>query len=193
MENVSTLDETTILRRLSAVGYEYESLAALRTSGRRYRDAIPTLLCALASTNDIKLKIEIVRALSVPWAKPSATGPLVEEFRRATDEKDLRWIIGNALEVVWDDDHFSELVEIATDRRLGRAREMVVLGFRRSKRAEAGDVLIGLLDDPTVNGHAASALRRLKLPRARTYLEPLLTDKRAWVRKEAERALAALG
>ena len=176
------------------MGYEVESLADLRSSGLRYRDAIPILLSGLASADDPRVKGEIVRALSVPWAKAVATRPLLEEFKRVADETGmgLRWIIGNALEVVWDDDCFEDLVELARDPSFGRAREMVVLGLRKSKRPEAGDVLIELLDDPVVSGHAVSALRRLKLPQARAGLERMLGDKRAWVRKEAQRALAAL-
>ncbi len=75
----------------------------------------------------------------------------------------------------------------------GKAREMVVLGLARSKRTEAGDVLIGFLDDPVVSVHAVKALRKLKIQGARSGLEKMLGDDRAWVRREAQRALAALG
>jgi HEAT repeat protein len=69
---------------------------------------------------------------------------------------------------------------------------MVVLGLGRSKKPEVGGVLIELLDDPIVSGHAIKALRKLKVPEARPGLERMLDDDRAWVRKEAQRALAAL-
>lgn len=183
-----------VLRELAEVGYEFDSLADLRTSGSRYREAVPVLLSALGSVTDRKVKGEIVRALSVPWAKPAATRPLIEQFKEVEDESGLglRWTIGNALEVVWDDSLFDELVQLARAREFGRAREMVVLGMGRSKRAEAGRVLIELLEDPAVSGHAVKALRKLKVPDAQPGLERMLDDDRAWVRKEAQRALAAL-
>lgn len=188
-------DEGEVLRDLAAAGYEVESLADLRTSGLRYRDAIPVLLSALQRAADRKVKGEIVRALSVPWAKPAATGPLIEEFKQVEDETGmgLRWTVGNALEVLWDDARFDDLVALARDGTFGKAREMVVLGLGRSKKPEAGEVLIELLDDPVVSGHAVKALRKLKVPAARAGLERMLGDERAWVRKEAQRALAALG
>lgn len=187
--------EGEVLRELAVVGYEFESLADLRTSGVRYREAIPVLLSGLASGADRKVKGEIVRALTVPWAKPAATRTLTEQFREVEDETGmgLRWSIGNALEVVWDDSCFDDLVGLAQAVEFGKAREMVVLGLARSKRSEAGEVLIELLDDSVVNGHAVKALRKLKVPAAWAGLEQMLSDDRAWVRKEAQRALAALG
>lgn len=186
--------EDEILRDLALAGYEVESLADLRTSGVRYRDAIPVLLSGLQRSDDRKVKGEIVRALSVPWAKPVATGPLIEEFKHAEDETGmgLRWTVGNALEVLWDDSRFDELVALTRDESFGKAREMVTLGLGRSKKPEAAVVAIELLEDPVVSGHAVKALRKLKDPRARVGLERMLDDERAWVRKEAQRALAAI-
>lgn len=188
------LAESDLLRELAEAGYEVDSLADLRESGLRYREAVPILLLGLRRATDPRVRGEIVRTLSVPWAKPQATGPLIELFREVDDDTGLglRWTIGNALDVVWDDSFFEDLISLARDRRFGRAREMVVLGIRRSKRLGAADVLIELLDDPTVNGHAVSALRKLKVARARPGLERMLHDDRAWVRRDARRALDAL-
>jgi len=188
-------EEGPILAKLNEAGYEVGSLAELRHSGVRYRKAVPIMTAALSETTETKTLMELVRALSVPWAKPEATGSLVDLFRRVDDSTGLglRWAVGNALDVTWDDARFDDLVDLARDRSYGRAREMVVLGLARSKRPEAGGVLIELLDDADVNGHAVKALRKLKLPAARRGLERMLGDDRAWVRREAERALAALG
>lgn len=188
-------EEGPILASLREVGYEVGSLAELRHSGARYRKAIPILVAALPRVTEKKTLMEVVRALSVPWAKPAATRPLIELFRRVEDSTGLgvRWAVGNALDVAWNDDDFDELVDLARDRSYGRSREMIVLGLARSKRPEAGEVLVELLNDADVNGHAVKALRKLKLPAARSGLERMLDDDRAWVRKEAERALVALG
>jgi HEAT repeat protein len=189
--------EEAILAELAAAGYRVRSLAELRHSGARYRDVIPILLRWLPQVTDHKLKGEIVRALTVPWARPAATGLMIEEFRRADASVDptgtgLRWTIGNALEVLADDSSFDELAELARDRRYGKARQMVVLGLGRSKRPEAAEVLIGLAGDPEVDGHAVKALGRLRAPAARAVLETKCSDERAWVRREAKKALARL-
>jgi hypothetical protein len=189
-----TPGEGPILVCLSETGYDAGSLADLRYSGIRYRKAIPILIAFISETTDTKTLMEVVRALSVPWAKPQATGPLIDLFRRLDDQTEgsVRWAVGNALEVTWDDAYFDDLVGLAIDRSYGRDREMIALGLARSKRPEAADVLIGLLNDPDVNGHATKALRKLRVPAARAGLERMLGDNRTWVRKEAQRALTAL-
>lgn len=100
--------------------------------------------------------------------------------------------MGNALEVLADDSVFEELADLARDRAYGKARQMVVLGLGKSKRPEAVSVLLGLMDDDDVDGHAVKALGKLKAPAARGAFESKLDDKRAWVRQEARKALAKL-
>jgi hypothetical protein len=187
-------EEGPILRSLGEIGYDVGSLAELRHSGVRYRKAIPVLAAALPQVSETRTLMEVVRVLSVPWATPAATLPLIELFRSVEDDTGLgvRWAVGNALDVTWSDDYFDELVGLARDGAFGRSREMVVVGLGRSKKPEAGAVLIELLNDPVVSGHAVKALRKLRLPAARQGLERMLDDDRAWVRKEAQRALSAL-
>jgi hypothetical protein len=189
--------EEQVLRELGAVGFASRSLADLRHSGVRYREAIPVLLDWLPRVTNVKAKGEIVRALSVPWAKPVATEPLIDEFRRLDVSADptgtgLRWTIGNALEVLFADANFEAFTELARDERYGKARQMVVLGLGKSKRPEAVDVLLGFIGDPDVDGHAVKALGKLKAPESRPALESKLADSRAWVRSEARKALAKL-
>ncbi len=186
-----------LLEELAGVGYPVASVADLRSSGTRYRDAVPVLLRWLDRCEGSFEREEIVRALSVPWARDAALGPMIAAFRATprsgqADEL-LRWAIGNALEIMWDDSRFDDLVGLARDESFGKAREMVTLGLGRSRKPEAVSVAIELLDDPVVSGHAVKALRKLKDPRARSGLERMLDDDRAWVRREARRALAALG
>lgn len=186
-----------LLEDLASAGYPVESVADLRSSRTRYRAAVPVLLRWLDRSEDIFEREEIVRALSVPWAREEALDPLIKAFRASPlggkSEELLRWAIGNALEILWDDSRFDQLVELARDEVFGKAREMVVLGLGRSKKPEAVDMLIEFLDDPMVSGHAVKALRKLKAPQARDGLERMLDDDRAWVRKEAQSALTALG
>ncbi|MFF1531069.1 HEAT repeat domain-containing protein [Cellulomonas sp. NPDC058312] len=189
--------EEPILVDLAAVGFAVRSLADLRRPGVRYRDAIPVLVEWLGRASDPKVKGEIARALSVPWAKPVAVRPVIEEFRAVDVEVDptgtgVRWTMGNALEVLFDDAYFDAFVELAADKRYGKARQMVVLGLAKSKRPQVVDVLLGLVDDPDVDGHAVKALAKLRAPAARLAFESKLGDSRAWVRSEARKGLNRL-
>jgi HEAT repeat protein len=158
---------------------------------------VPVLLRWLPVVSDRQVKEDLVRALSVPWARPVAARPLIDEFERVDERVDptgtgLRWAIGNALSIVADDSVFDDLVRLVEDRTFGKARQMVVLGLGRSKRPEAVSVLIGLLDDEDVSGHAVKALAKLGVEEARPALERMVNDPRAWVRNEAKKALSRL-
>lgn len=186
-----------LLAELAEAGFPVGSLTELRTSGVRYRAAVPVLLRWLPAVSDRHVKEDLVRALSVPWARPVAARPLIEEFERVDERVDpagtgLRWAIGNALSIVADDSVFDDLVRLVEDRTFGRARQMVVVGLGQSKRPEAVGVLVGLLDDEDVSGHVVKALAKLGVEEARPALERMVSDPRAWVRNEARKALTRL-
>ena len=62
------------------------------------------LLKWLALVTDASAKESVVRALSVPWARPIAAAPLIAEFQQIADPTSgLKWTIGNALAVTADD------------------------------------------------------------------------------------------
>ena len=182
-----------VLEELRQAGFVVESLDQLRHSGAAYKGAIPVLLRWLPLVPNEDVKESIVRALSVPFAKPVAARPLIVEFLRAGESSSgLKWAIGNALEVVADESVLDDLCELALDRRHDIARQMIVLRLGKSKNPRVVDVLIQLLDDDQVSGHAVSALGRLRAQKARPHLERFLTDWRSWVRKKAAKALAKL-
>lgn len=186
-----------LLTELAEVGFPVGSLTDMRTSGLRYRAAVPVLLRWLPVVSDRQVKEDLVRALSVPWARPVAARPLIDEFECVDERVDpagtgLRWAIGNALSIVADDSVFDDLVRLVEDRTFGKARQMVVVGLGRSKRPEVVGVLIGLLDDDDVSGHAVKALAKLGVEEARPALERMVSDQRSWVRNEAKKALSRL-
>lgn len=82
---------SAVIRDLASVGYMVESLSDLRHSGARYREAVPVLLKWLSLVSDRLVKDEIVRALSVPWAKLVATRPMIDEFRPIAVSLVIRW------------------------------------------------------------------------------------------------------
>ena len=79
--------EEPVLVRLGKAGYDIGSLAELCVSGVRYRKAIPILVAALSEVTEKRALDWVVRALSVPWAKPQATGPLLELFRQSNEPR----------------------------------------------------------------------------------------------------------
>ena len=169
------------ISELQELGYPVVSLDTLRQSGSRYSSAIPILLKWLRTIPDLTLKESIVRTLSVPWAKPAAAKPLILEFRESPNSANsgLKWAIGNALEIVADDSVVDDLIELVHDRRHGKSREMLVCALGNMDDQRAVDVLIGLLDDEEVAGHAIMALGKLKAPKARARIEVFLHHPKA--------------
>jgi HEAT repeats len=190
-----------LLDDLRAVGVIVADVWDLVNTNRRYDAAIPVLMDWLEHA-DTRVPLEhrtklcegLVRALTVPAARPHAAPLLVKQFREARDPtgSGLRWATGNALAEVADDSMFDELAELARDRRYGRARQMIVWGFRRSRDPRAVPLLVELLDDDEVAAHAASALGPLKAASARPALERLVNHPKPLVRRNAKKALAKI-
>ena len=194
--------ERPILDELARAGIVTASLDDLRQSGLRYRAAIPILSAWLPRLqDDYQLAEQCVHALSVPWAGPEVTGPLLRMFKTlplptddpsAKDPSLLRWAIGSALEILMPPTHREELIALARDRRYGRSREMLVRGLRKFKQKDVLETLIELVDDEDVGGHAVNALRLWGTPGARSALESKVDDPKAWVRREARAGLAKI-
>lgn len=182
-----------LLAELADAGFKVESVGELFNRKLNYEKVIPVLMRWLPRISNSDVKQDIARALSVEWAKGSAA-LLIDEFRKAEDGNPLgvRWAIGNALAVVADDPVFDDLAELVQDPQYGRAREMlaVALGNMRNERATA--VLMDLLEDEELAGHAIMALGKLKAAVARPKIERFLDHPRAWVGKEARKALASI-
>jgi HEAT repeat protein len=188
----SNLASQPILRELQDAGYCIESLGELGSIGT-YKSAVPILLKWLPLVQDRGIKRSIVSALSVPWAKLAAIAPLLSAFREApADDPGTKWAIGNALEVVADDSAFVEISELVCNKQHGSSREMLAVALGNMRNPVAVDLLIDLLNDDDLTGHALEGLRKLKTKKARPYVEPFLTHPKAWIRKEARRTLAKL-
>jgi hypothetical protein len=130
---------------LRAAGLPIGDLWELVNAKAQYKAAIPVLIDWLRNVerrvpgpDQTRVREGLVRALSVPAARPGAAPVLIEEFRNASDhsETGLGWIVGNALSVVADDSVFGEIAVLAQDPRYGKARQMIVL--RLGKRSSSG-------------------------------------------------------
>jgi HEAT repeat protein len=150
----------------------------------------------LPQISDRSVKEDLIRALSVPWAKAEAEPILQQEFRRLPGEQDptgtLRWAIGNALETMADRSSFDSLADLARDRQFGTAREMIVLALAKTNDPRAVDILLELLDDPDVVVAALGALGKLKATNARDAIAKLTDHVNPEVAKEAEKALSMI-
>lgn len=180
--------ERPIIDELVRSGYNVASLDELRTSGKNYRGAVPILLKALRGALDPRVMESIVRTLSVPWAPPEATNMLLDLFVRIPerDLPSLKWAIGNALEVLASRAIEDGLVKLARERWHGKAREMVVVALAKLDSPNTERVLIELLGDEQVAGHAVLALSRRPGFRDRAAIEPFLRHPQGWVREAAQ-------
>lgn len=180
-----------VIADLVEAGYPVEWVSDLFNKPMDYSGAIPILRRWLHKIDNLDVKEDIVRALSVRWAKPYVAPDLIVEFLHAPDYSisSYKWAVGNALSVVADDSVFEDVVKIVQDRQHGRAREMVAVALGNMKNPRAVDVLVELLRDEEVAGHALLALGKLKASKAKPFIEPFLNHEKAWVRKAARRAL----
>lgn len=160
--------------------------AGIALSGFAYERAMPILIKWLPLAGTSELKEVIARGMT---GESSAMGEgakvLLNEFRRApADEASLKWTIGNALSTLADASLTDDLIELVQDPRHGTGRQMLCEALRRTKDPRAPDVLITLISDPEVSGHAIAALRdygpKTSVPyleKARPALENVLLDR----------------
>lgn len=183
-----------LLEELAAIGFRVKTVGQLRQNRANYKGAIDVLLRWLPRVRDEHLKEDIVRTLSVPWAKPEAVAPLLTEFRAVNDPAGtgIRWAIANALEVLADDRVLDDIVALVQEPKYGKSRQMLTLALAKMRDPRVIPVLVNLLDDEEVLGHAVIALGTLRAQSARGRIESLIRHRTAWVRKEAKKALAKI-
>jgi hypothetical protein len=191
---ITRIASAPVLVDLARAGFQVELVSDLFNKSINYKNAIPILLHWLPRVDNLDVKESIVRALSVSWAKPAAARALVEEFRKVKYESNtgIKWTIANALSVVADDSVFSEIVDLVQDSQNGKAREMLAVSLGNMKNPNAQDILIGLLEDDEVAGHAVVGLGKLRSKKAIPEIERFQTHPKSWIRKEAKKALVRI-
>ena len=182
-----------IVGDLQRAGFPFSSLDELRRSGKRYVAAVPILLSWLPKVEALDVKESIVRTLSVPWARGIATKAVLQEFFKAPKNATaLRWAIGNAMEVIADPSVTDEILNIVADSSNGMSRQMFVLALGKLQDSRAIPLLLKLLKDEEVAGHAVEALGNLKAAEAKDALTGMLNHPKPWIRKATRVALGKI-
>ena len=184
------LDKERLIHDLKAAGVEVSSINDLMKMKASDRELIPIILRHLQEINDETDKEFLVRCLGVKGFY-EATRTLLVEFRNASNLT-YKWAIGNSLSIIRDRSAFDEYVSISRDRNNGISRQMIVVTLGLLKDERAIPVLIELLNDPDVAGHAISALSNFPDPAIIPHLRPFLESKVKWIRNEAGKSIAKI-
>lgn len=194
-----TFDKSTLLAELHNAGLSVTSIWDMVNSNDQYPQALPVLqrwIRQLSSRPEGKeydaLAEGVVRAASVPAARPWLAPDLIDQFKLIGGDTNLAWVIGNAILVTADDSSFDEIVALSQDTRYGIARQNLVLWLGRSKRSESARVLEQLLSDDDVVLQALDSLLKLRVKAAVASIERLLLHSNPFVRKQAKKALVKL-
>ncbi len=188
------LDSQSVINDLEKIGIHVELISDLYNKSVNYKNAIPILLKWLPLIDNLDVKESIVRSLSVPWAKHIAARPLVQEYQKYDNKTygSLKWAIANALSVVADDSVFIEIKEFLFDEENGDSRQMLAVTVGNMKKPEAEDLLIELIKNDIVVGHAIIGLRKIKSKKALPYIKRFENHPITWVRNEAKKAISII-
>ncbi|MFZ7942733.1 HEAT repeat domain-containing protein [Neobacillus sp. 19] len=187
MEN---LNKELLISEIRDLGYSISTIEELKKIDNKNKDVIPIILRHLSQITEFNHKEFLVRCLGVKGFN-SASSPLINEFKNSSNNT-YKWAIGNSLSLILDKSSLNDLLEIATDKKHGTARQMIVDGLGKFKDKKVIPVLVGLLEDKDVQGHALSALSRFKDPELIPYIKPFVNHEITWVRNTAKRAINKL-
>ncbi|GGK75602.1 HEAT repeat domain-containing protein [Mangrovihabitans endophyticus] len=191
-----------LLTELAAAGFPgLTEVGQLRGHGD-YRSAVPVLVRWLPRVRYLLLAEDIVRTLSVPFARKAAYPTLLAMFRDPPELTDpmrpetseppqdhLRTVIGDALATFAGPATADDLLGLVETEAYGDTRAFVVLALPKTKDSRVPGVLMGLLGQPSVAAFAVQALGRLRCTQARDDIAGLLDNPDENVREQARKAL----
>jgi HEAT repeat protein len=174
----------------------------LRRCGVKYEAAVPVLLRWLPRVSYLMLVEDIVRTLSVPFARKQALPVFLKLFRQPPEVQDprrpatsepaiehIRWVIGNGLGIFAGPSVADELIDLALDRGFGKARTRIVGELPKTKDSRVPEVLLSLLDDPTVRAFSIEALGKMRHTAARATIASFLDHPDKNARDQAKKAI----
>ncbi|PQQ66793.1 HEAT repeat domain-containing protein [Acetivibrio saccincola] len=184
------LDKEKLIQEVREKGVEITNINDLMKINMKYRDLVPILLKHLNEVTDESDKEFIVRCLGVKGFVEAAK-PLISEFYKSNNVS-FKWAIGNSLSIIADEESLPEMIKIAQEKEHGIARQMIVDGLGAFKREDVKSVLVKLLNDDDVVGHAISGISKTRDKDLIKYIEPFITYKIKWIRNEARKAIKKL-
>ena len=164
-----------------------------------YPEAIPVLIRWAAelpeteppSAERDRLLEGIVRALSVPEARPAAASVLIDLFPKTSGP--LQWIVGSAIEVTASPSESDRILDLIENKHYGSSRQMLVLAVRRIAKSNPRtlEVLRRCLDDDTVALQAMTVLASLDPHSAIELIEPKQRHSDPAIAAAAKKAIKA--
>ena len=184
-----------LFQELAAAGIGVASFREIANRGVRAAAAVPVLLRWLHATPPGSLKTAIHSCLSkLPPSADTVQG-LIKEFTalEGAGAEGIKWQIGATIAEHASLVAYEDFAALAEDPRHGSARQMLVLALGKMKNPAAIELLIRLLSDDEIAGHAVCALATLAPPSAAPDLKKFTRDPRPWVSKAAIQALSRIG
>jgi len=155
------IEEEPILHDLREAGTDVSSVWDLVNTAEPYPAALPILVAHLLRPYSDPVKEGIARALAVPDAR-FAWPVLVREYRTSAEGLDPHTRLGArsglaaALAATATDDVMGELIDLASDPRLGDSRLLLLRGIRRSRTPEAAAAIERLAHDKALRAEILS-------------------------------------
>ncbi len=154
-----------LTNELANVGINITTIWDLVNTKSKYSIAIPILLKHLEFNYSDKIKEGIVRALTVPEAKGIVVPQLLKEYLKLPNDKDdLKWVIGNAVNVTITKNEVADIFPIVLDKKNGLSRQMFVAALGKIKTEKVKEVLLKLVneEDKVIREEAQKALKKNK-------------------------------
>lgn len=176
-----------LIKEANSNGFNVEDFNELNAIKRKIKILIPILIRYLFEFEKKNYKDAIVGILGVKGFY-EATETLLNLYFN-NDILIDRWAIGEALYSIQDKRFENEYIQIVEDKNNGDSRQMIVILLGKLRCEKAIPILIDLLQDDDVEGHAIMALGHFKDKNLIEYIKPFLNNKKTWVRREAEKAI----
>lgn len=149
-------------------------------------ESIPQILTLLAELPALRAQFRDEYLVLAP------DGPIIW-----VNHENLAWSMGESIRQALrrhrklrsDQTLWSAIEAIATDPAVGKGREPFVMLLGQYGGGDRAPILLQLLDDAQVVGHALYALRLLGAPGAERKARELENSRRTWIRKEARKYL----
>lgn len=154
-----------LINELAGIGINITSIWDLVNTKAKYPHAITYLLKYLPMVTYERNKEGIIRALTVSEAKGVAIPVLLNEYLKLPKEKEnLRWIIGNAVNVIATKNDVETIIPIVLDKENGPSRQMFVSALGKIKNEKIKNVLLQLIndDDKVIRDEAQKVLKKFK-------------------------------